>query len=178
MWQNAMYWLEAHLGWIAVAALAVAAALVLAGCDSRRIEKLEEGVSTEADVRAAMGEPEHIWPEPGGARTLEYNRQPKGHRNYMITVGSNGIMTALVQVLTPERFALAVPGLQQEAVRRLYGRPARVVPYALKGETDWTWHYLENGNQSYSFTVTFGPDNRLRRTSRTQDESNSVPDPR
>ncbi|MDQ3271263.1 MAG: hypothetical protein M3Q12_03705, partial [Pseudomonadota bacterium] len=74
---------------------AVAALLLivtaLAGCDPQHIGELEEGVATEADVRARFGEPEKIWlatdltgnPFPAeaaqpGARTLEYNRQPEG----------------------------------------------------------------------------------------------------
>ena len=70
------------------------------GCDPQRIAELEEGVATEADVRARFGEPEKIWdsvdmarlPSPGaaaaqGARTFEYNRQPAGNVNYMITIG-------------------------------------------------------------------------------------------
>ena len=47
----------AILGWLAAGALA----LSLAGCDPRRISELEEGVATEADVRARFGEPEQIW---------------------------------------------------------------------------------------------------------------------
>ncbi len=39
---------------------ALLALLALAGCDQRRIEKLEEGVSTEADVRARFGQPENV----------------------------------------------------------------------------------------------------------------------
>lgn len=52
-------------------------------------------------MRARFGEPERIWDEPGGARTLEYNRQPAGHQNYMITIGPDGRMSALRQVLAP-----------------------------------------------------------------------------
>lgn len=168
---------ENHAGWLTVVLVAVVV-LAASGCDGRRIDKLEEGVSTEADVRAAMGEPERVWPEAGGGQTLEYNRQPRGHRNYMITLDAGGVMAALVQVLTPERFALARPGMAEDELRRLYGKPARVIPYALRRETDWVWHYLEDGSQSYSFTATFGPGGRLLRTSRTKDESNDVPDPR
>ena len=33
----------------------------LMGCDPQRIAELEEGVATEADVRARFGEPEKVW---------------------------------------------------------------------------------------------------------------------
>jgi hypothetical protein len=145
------------------AILAALAALV--GCDQRRIEKLEEGVSTEADVRAQFGAPENVWDEPGGARTLEYNRNPSGHQNYMITIGADGRMTALRQVLTPTTFARVQPGMKMEEVRRMLGKPARRTPYALKKEEAWDWRYMQPPNTSMMFTVWFDPDMKVVRTS-------------
>ena len=101
------------------------------------IKELEEGLSTEADVRARFGEPARIWPEAGGASTFEYNRQPEGHVNYMITIAAGGTMTALTQVLTPENFARVQPGMDQQAVRRLLGQPARKVTYAIASSLGW-----------------------------------------
>jgi hypothetical protein len=149
----------------AVAALAaVAAALALAGCDPQRISELEEGVATEADVRAKFGQPEQVWDGPGGAKIFEYNRQPAGQKNYMITIGPDGRMSALRQVLNPGNFARIQPGMMMEDVRKLLGKPARVTPYALKNETAWDWRYLEPPNTSMVFTVWFNPDYRVLRT--------------
>jgi hypothetical protein len=64
----------------AVAAVATCV-LTLVGCDQQKIDTLEEGLSTEVDVRKAFGEPETIWHETDGSRTYEYPRQPMGHRN-------------------------------------------------------------------------------------------------
>jgi outer membrane protein assembly factor BamE (lipoprotein component of BamABCDE complex) len=139
-------------------------ALLLAGCDPQAIRELEEGLSTEADVVQRFGQPEHVWQEPGGARTFEYNRQPEGLRNYMITIGPDGIMSALRQVLTPENFARVQAGMDASEVRRLLGQPARQVPYALQEETVWTWKFLEPPSQTRAFNVVFGPDRRVRRT--------------
>ena len=151
--------------------------LGLAGCDSEHIKALEEGVATEADVRARFGEPEKIWeardlvslPVPGallepGARTLEYNRQPAGNVNYMITIGPDGKMSALRQVLTPETFRRVQPGMGVEDVRRLLGKPDRQVPYALKREVVWTWRFLEPPSEQKAFNVVFSPDYRVIRT--------------
>jgi len=115
--------------------LFVALGALVAGCDQNRIGKLEEGVSTEADVRAQFGQPENIWDEPGGARTLEYNRNPAGHQNYMVTIGPGGTMTSLRQVLTPANFARVQPGMPMEHVRRMLGKPAKTTPFPLKGGT-------------------------------------------
>jgi len=149
---------RAALGWLA------AALVVLAGCDPQSISELEEGLSTEADVVQRFGQPERVWPEADGARTFEYNRQPAGLRNYMITIGSDGRMSALRQVLTPANFARVQVGMESEAVRRLLGKPATEVPYALKNENVWTWKFLEPPSDTQAFHVVFDAAHRVLRT--------------
>jgi hypothetical protein len=152
--------------------------LGLAGCDQQRISELEEGVATEADVRTRFGEPEKIWdasdmasvPLPRttlevvaapGARTFEYNRQPAGNVNYMITIGPDGKMSSLRQVLAPQNFALIIPGMRMEQVRKLLGKPMKVTPYALKQTTEYDWRYLNSPTQPYIFTTVFDADLRV-----------------
>lgn len=156
----------------ALAAMALAA-LALAACDSKRIERLEEGVSTEADVRSSFGEPENVWDAPGvpGGRVLEYNRQPQGQKNYMITIGADGRMSALRQVLTPENFARVRPGMPMEDLRKLLGKPARVVPYALKRETEWEWRWVQPPNSPMVFTAVLDRDQRVVRSGSSADRA-------
>lgn len=132
----------------------------LAACDVQKIRELEEGVSTEADVRQRFGEPAATYPEAGGARTLEYPRQPEGQRNYMITIGADGKMSALRQVLTPPNFAQVQPGMDKAQVRRVLGLPGRTQFYELKKEEVWDWRWLD-GAQNKIFSVTFGADGRV-----------------
>ncbi|WP_298208629.1 outer membrane protein assembly factor BamE [Acidovorax sp.] len=148
----------------AAVATAAFSLLALSACDPQRISELKEGVSTEADVRDRFGVPENTWNEPDGARTLEYNRQPAGQVNYMITIGADGRMTALRQVLTPENFARVSPGMGMDEVRRLLGKPAKTTPYELKKETWADWRYLKEPNQSMVFTAIYGPDHIVMRT--------------
>lgn len=148
----------------------VCIALALGACDPQRIDKLEEGVATEADVRAQFGEPEKIWDAPDGGHTFEYNRQPQGHQNYMITIGTDGKMSALRQVLTPQNFAKVQPGMAMEDVRKMLGKPMKTTSFKLKNEVDYDWRYLDSPNTSMVFTVVFDPDYRVLRTL-------SVPDP-
>jgi hypothetical protein len=154
----------------ALACGALALAFTLAACDPQRISELEEGVATEADVRARFGQPEQVWDGPGGAKIFEYNRQPSGQKNYMITIGPDGRMSALRQVLNPGNFARVQPGMMVEDVRKLLGKPAKVTPYALKNETAWDWRYLEPPNTALVFTVYFNSDMRVVRSA-------SAPDP-
>lgn len=139
-------------------------ALALGGCDQQRIAQLEEGVSTEADVRARFGTPDAVWERAAGGRILEYDRQPSGQRNYMIEIGPDGRMSALRQVLTPDTFAQIRPGMTAEQVRRVLGRPAKQTPYALKGEIAWDWRWLQPPNTPMVFTVWFDRGERVLRT--------------
>lgn len=152
-----------HRLWRAAAAVGTSV-LALLGCDQQRIDALEEGLSTEADVRAQFGEPATIWPEQDGSRTFEYNRQPMGHQNFMITIGADGRMSALRQVLAPQVFAQVQPGMGQEQVRRLLGQPAKRMTYDLKQETDWDWRWVDPPTREMVFTVTFGADGRVLRS--------------
>lgn len=146
--------------------MALLAAFTLAACDPQAISELEEGVSTEADVRERFGTPEAIWDGPDGAQIYEYNRQPAGHRNYMITIGADGKMAALRQVLTPENFARIEVGMPMEAVRQMLGKPMKITPYELKRETHYDWRYLDGPNTSDSkiFTVVFDGDFKVLST--------------
>ncbi len=137
--------------WMLLAAWVTA---MLAGCDVKKIEELEEGVATEADVRAKFGEPAAVYSEDNGARTFEYPRQPEGQRNYMITIGSDGKMSALRQVLKADTFSKVMPGLNKAQVRRLLGRPGKTQVFTLKQEEVWDWRFLD-GAQNRLFSVVF-----------------------
>ena len=144
---------------------------LLAGCDAQKIAQLEPGVATEADVRAQFGEPAAVYTETGGGRIFEYPRQPEGQTNYMITIGADGKMSALRQVLTPANFAKIQPGWDQAQVRRVLGKPARTQSYALQQyQETWDWRYAD-GQEAKMFSVTFDPDGRVTTTF-------SQPDPR
>jgi hypothetical protein len=142
----------------------LAAVVALAACDPQRIRELEEGVATEADVKARFGEPENVWDGPGGVRIFEYNRQPAGHQNYMISIGPDGKMSALRQVLNPNTFARVQPGMMMEDVRKMLGKPMKVTPYPLKREVHYDWRWMEPPNTSMVFTVVFDPDLRVVRS--------------
>ena len=155
----------------------------LMGCDPQRIAELEEGVATEADVRARFGEPEKIWdatdmgktPMPGaaaaaGARTFEYNRQPAGNVNYMITIGPDGKMSALRQVLNSANFASVLPGMSMETVRKILGKPMKITPYALQQTTHYDWRYLSPPNVNMVFSVVFDRDMRVVSTGSVLEE--------
>lgn len=160
--------------------------LGVVGCDPQRIAELEEGVATEADVRARFGEPEKIWsaadmaatPFSGsagaagapGSKTFEYNRQPAGNVNYMITIGPDGKMSALRQVLTPQNFAKVLPGMPMETVRKMLGKPMKVTPYAASQTTHYDWRYLNPPSAVMIFTVVFDNDLKVVSTGSVEEQ--------
>ena len=137
------------------ALLVFALTLAVAACDPQRVEKLEEGVSTEADVRKQFGDPVTVTAEADGTRTLDYPRQPEGWTNYVIKIGADGKMSSLRQLLNSDNMAKVKPGQTQQDVRNSLGRPAKVVPYALKQEEVWDWRFKPEGQESKLFSVTF-----------------------
>jgi outer membrane protein assembly factor BamE (lipoprotein component of BamABCDE complex) len=157
-----------------ILAILLAAAAMLAGCDQQRIAKLEEGLSTEADVRKHFGEPLQVSERSDGSKVLEYPRQPEGWTNYVIVIGTDGKMSSLRQLLTPANVAKVQPGMEQAEVRRTLGRPAATQTYALKpDEESWDWRYMD-GQQKKMFTAIFGRDRRVIATTIGDDPRQTV----
>lgn len=155
---------------------ALAACLVwaLAGCDAQKIQKLEEGVSTEADVRKQFGEPATVVKNADGSQVMEYPRQPEGQTNYFITIGADGKMSALRQVLTMANFTKVQPGMDKTEVRNLLGRPAKATPYELKKEEVWDWRFVQE-HQNKQFSVAFSlADGKVLNTAITDDPREST----
>ena len=151
---------------LAIGLSIASAALLTVGCDNQRISELEEGVATEGDVKMKFGEPEKVWDGENGARIFEYNRQPAGTTNYMITIGTDGKMTALRQVLAPHVFAQIQPGMPMETVRRMLGKPMKITPFEIKNVWHYDWRYMDGPNKSDSkiFTVVFNTDMKVLST--------------
>ena len=139
-------------------------AWLAAGCDPARVAKLEEGVSTEAQVRQEFGEPVTVVEKADGSKVMEYPRQPEGWTNYRITIGPDGKMSSLRQLLHADNFAQVQPGQTQDQVRERLGRPSRMQPWPLQGETEWNWRFRPDPNQSRLFSVYFDGEGRVKST--------------
>ena len=160
---------------LALTALWVAAVLLTTGCDERRAAKLEEGLSTEADVRQQFGEPAQIIERADGSKVLAYPRQPEGATNVVITIGADGKMSALRQLLTPANFAKVQPGMDQAAVSGLLGKHAKAVRYAMKPDEEiWQWRFVD-GQAKKVFEVRFDRENKVQSTAIADDERQTLP---
>ena len=147
----------------------VMAATMLVACDAQKIMKLEEGVSTEADVKKLFGEPIAVFPNADGSRTFEYTRQPAGQENYFMTIGKDGKLASIRQVLKAAEFAKITAGMDKDQVRRAIGRPAKSQKFDLKpDEEHWDWRWLD-GQLPKWFSVTFDRDGKVAGTAITDD---------
>lgn len=152
-------------GWSAALCLA----LGLVACDNQKVARLEEGVATEMDVMREFGVPLEIHQAADGSRTFEYTRQPAGTANYYITIGADGKMSALRQVLSQPYLAKVQPGMDQASVRRLLGQPGKKTPYALKREEVWDWRW-QDGPTRRIFSVTFDEAGRVVASGSVEDD--------
>ena len=149
----------------------ILALTTLTACDPQRASELAEGFSTESDVRMKFGEPEQVWQEPNGVRVLEYNRQPEGTTNYMISIGPDGKMLALRQVLSPANFAKITPGMDVQEVRRMLGKPMKMTPFPSQTRWHYDWRYQDGPNNSDRkiFTVILTSDLKVVSTQSVED---------
>ena len=144
------------------------ALLALVACDAQKIVKLEPGEATEADVRKEWGTPAATYEETGGNTVLEYPRQPEGQVNYAITIGADGKLVKVSQVLKESNFVKVVNGMGPEEVRRILGKPAKMQKFELKNEEVWDWRYDDNG-EAKVFSATFDADRKVSATARGVD---------
>ena len=148
--------------------LLAAAAFLGAGCAHVGIGGITPGVTTEAELRAKLGAPGMSWNEPDGGRQLEYSGQPMGTFCHMVFIAADGKVREVRQVFTEANFALVVPGMTQDEVRRLLGRPEEIVRYHFKpDEEEWSWRIEETTEKWVYFNAYFGRDGRLLRAHKT-----------
>jgi outer membrane protein assembly factor BamE (lipoprotein component of BamABCDE complex) len=128
--------------------------LALLGCDARMSE-LKPGVSTATEVKSIMGQPAFEWKEPDGTVTWEFPRGPSGSVTYMVDLRPDGVLKAIRQVLIEAYFAKIQPGLSQDEVRKLIGKPAETMTFPLKKEEVWSWKFEQGSGEKWHYHVHF-----------------------
>ena len=138
------------------AALVSIAAAILPGCDAIYLNEMKPGITTAAEARTRMGEPNAEYANADGSVTWEYNRQPNGVHTHMLTFGPDKMLLRIEQVLTPENYAKIVNGMDHDQVQRILGKPGSVVTYKLKNEEVWDWRVEGTGAlEEWHFYVQF-----------------------
>lgn len=153
--------------WLAAGVAAVVAA-VLPACDDINLQKLEPGVFTVADIRARMGEPTAEYRNDDGSYVWEYNRQPAGIECHMLSIGADGVLQKIEQVLAEATYARVREGMSKEDILRLLGRPGSRTVFARMDEEVWDWRVGSSfPNEEAHFHVHFDTGSgRVKKTSR------------
>lgn len=153
--------------WLSTATAAIAAA-VLPACDGINLQELKPGVSTAAEVRSRMGNPQFEHRNDDGTVTWEYNRQPNGTECHMLTFDANQVLVKIEQVLTAAYQARVKEGMGKDEVRRLLGKPGQVQVFPNLAEEVWDWRVAGNlPTEETHFHVHFDTaDGTVKKTSR------------
>ncbi len=148
--------------------IGILALIALQGCDQLAMRELKPGISTVTDVRDWFGAPGQEWRNDDGSTVLEYSRQPAGTECFMITIGPDGILRSIDQVLVEANFARIRNGMSSDEVRRILGKPASRKTFDLRPETVWAWRIGQDNALSDPtfFTVTFDNAGRVTGTGR------------
>ncbi|MBY0235162.1 MAG: hypothetical protein K2W93_09280 [Burkholderiaceae bacterium] len=101
---------------------------------------VQPGLSTGAQLRAAQGQPDRVWPNADGTQTLEYPQQPFGTRCMMITVDANDKVLSVLDGLSPPQRARIEVGMKPEQVSRILGRERSRVYFSNSHEDVWDWN--------------------------------------
>lgn len=145
------------------------AAILLPACDAFNIDRLKPGVSTAAEVRERMGTPGMEWRNDDGGVTWEYSRQPNGSQCFMLTIGADGILRGIEQVLRDDNLARVAAGMSHDQVRRLLGKPRSTINFSLKNEEVWDWKIGTTLSQAdVYFNVHFDAAGKVVATSRSE----------
>jgi hypothetical protein len=141
--------------WIAVlACVAFTACATVPGGPSG---KLEPGVSTMRDVRAAMGNPSAVWYDAEARENWDYDANPKSYFAYSVRFSADGRLEERRQLRSPEAIARIVPGQSTvRDVRESCGEPQLL--YVIRGDPHWEWRVLNANRNPRRLVVQFGPD--------------------
>ena len=130
--------------------------------------KLTPGTSREQDVIAKFGQPAEERRLPDGSRVLDFPREPEGAENWRVTIGPDGTVRTVEQLVDEPTFTKVLAGLTRDEVLQMLGRPSEEQSFPNLGEEVVSWRYLEFGNRVMFFNAHF-VDGRLKYTSRTPD---------
>ena len=112
---------------------------LLAACSSYAPPANLLNVTREALV-ARMGEPEMVRQMNAGTR-LEFPRGPLGKHTWFVYLDAAGHAIRSEQVLTEQNFNRINPGMTQEEVRQLLGRPSEVQALGRSRGVVWSYRY-------------------------------------
>ena len=139
------------------------AILLLSGCAS-----LVPGTSREADVTAYFGQAAEQRKLPDGSRVLDFPRAPMGYENWRVTIGPDGIVRSVEQLLDDEHFARLRQGMTVDEVKRELSHSGEYAYYPGLAEAVHSWRFMNFGVRMF-FNAHFDASGRFKYASRTDE---------
>ncbi len=128
---------------------------LLSACASYSGHGLKPGVSNIDDVERVMGQPAMRWQNPDHSAQLAYPRGPFALHTFMVSIGQDGKLQSIDNVLDPKYFARIQPGTTKEQVLRTLGPPGWTTTYPNRNELEWEWRFCNVFNEAQRFDVLF-----------------------
>lgn len=88
-----------------------------------------------------FGQPETQRTMPDGTVRLEYPGGPRGKQTWFVYLDAAGVAQRVEQVLTEQNFHRVAPGMSQDAVRQLLGRPGETRTLGRSRGVVWSYRY-------------------------------------
>ena len=121
-------------------------------------------------VTAGLGQPNAVYPEPGGGQVLEYRGQPMGQFQHMARMSADGRLISYEQVLTTPNLArIQVAQWNKDDVLRNFGRPAEMSRDHATGLEVWSYRYKQDGLWNSFFNVYMNGRGEVARTDNSPD---------
>jgi hypothetical protein len=153
--------------------ITIFSALLLAACASYGGRGLQPGVDRLDNVLHVMGEPALRWQDADGSVQLAYPRGPAGYHTFMVTLGTDGRLRQIENVLDEKHFARIQSGMSKDEVLRILGPsfPGWTAYFKRRDELVWEWRYCDAWGEAARFDVLFDNTSGLVRSTMSLTES-------
>ena len=155
------------------------ATLLLSGCASYSGRGLKPGEDSLENVLHVMGQPAMRWKESDGSVNLFFPRGPMGLETYMVTIGPDGKLRKIENVLDDKNFARIKAGMTKDEVLHILGPSYSVwtVYYKSRDELAWEWRYCDDTSKTARFDVLIDNSKSTVRSTIRQSEDASIGGP-
>ena len=149
--------------------------VLFAGCAAYDGRGLVPGTSTVAEVEALMGPPTERFAKPDGGSVLFYPKGPFGRQTFAVTLGADGVLRGIEQVLTHANAMKLVVGVTTaQQVRELFGPPSWVSHFPRQERHVWEYKWKDVEDKRV-FWMQFSYDGILREAINMHDFDSDPP---
>ena len=131
-----------------------AVAALLTGCAGLQYPAFAPGTGM-SEVESRLGKPTDVIKASDGDTLWQYPTGPVGQTTYMVRFGTDQRSKASYQALTLQQFAQIRPGMTQEEIRVLLGRPGETSAFSRMNQDVWSYRYQASASDNRIFNVHF-----------------------